>query len=542
MFSIEKDFFFSYIQYSYANNNLFGYFMKKETLYIRNYYYALLLSLSIIIVGSLAWNINKQYKAAINYAVIEGDASFNKDLLYRRWAALHGRVYVPISEHAMPNPYLNIKDRDVETTSGLRLTLMNPVDITRQAFTMEKLQSGVNSHITSLNSLHPDDKADEWELKALKQLASGISSVSEIVTVEEKDYLRFMSPLKAEGVDMKFHDGQRYSIGDQVGGISVSVPLNKYYKVANKKVKALLISHTSVYLMLIFFTTWMHKRIVSETNNNELMRKKLKLSEVRLMIRNKESEKANSNLKIVNEQLRVAKKRAEESDELKTAFLQNISHEVRTPLNAILGFASMLGMPDLDQESKKNYLSIIQSNSDQLLSIVTDVLAMSSLETKQVQTIIEKVNVNKLLEMMYDLFDSRSKQKKLEFNVNLPLPEDNAYVYTDKTKITQVITNLLSNAFKYTPQGAIEFGYRKQVNKYLFYVSDTGIGIPTEMYDKVFERFVQVDNSETSGGSGLGLAISKGFVELLEGELWFESELRGGTTFYFTIPHKPKMQ
>ena len=511
--------------------------MRKEIPYIKLLFYFLIASLTIILIGSLVWNIRDQYKVAYDYAAIEGDASFNKDLLYRRWASLHGGVYVPVSASTQPNPYLeDLKDRDIESTSGMKLTLMNPAYITRQAFEMEKLQSGVNGHITSLNPLRPENKPDAWERKALLMFKSGTKDFQEIVEYEGEKYLRYMSPLLVEKGCIKCHISQGYKEGDLRGGISVSVPLQKYYKVANQKVKSTLVSHVSVYTVLLVFSMFGYRKVIKEIKATSLMQKKVEESEHRLKIINKETEQANKNLIETNEQLEFAKHKAEESDHLKTAFLQNMSHEIRTPLNAICGFASMLNMPDLDEQSNLNYVSIIQSSADQLLAIVSDVLTISALETKQVCACIEKVNVNTLLKGMYDVFNSRELGDKVKLEVHLPLKDEEAVIDTDRTKIIQVFNNLITNALKFTFEGTIEFGYKKQAVNFLFYVTDTGIGIHPDMKDRVFERFTQDNGAHRKGGNGLGLSISKGFVELLGGNIWVTSELEKGTSFYFTLP------
>jgi signal transduction histidine kinase len=240
-------------------------------------------------------------------------------------------------------------------------------------------------------------------------------------------------------------------------------------------------------------------------------------------------------------QLTAAKEKAEESDRLKTAFLQNISHEIRTPLNAITGFSDFLENPELSAEKRKSFISIIQNSSRDLLSIVTNVLTISSLETKQEKVTVEPVCINAILvEILTD-----SKQQSINRSISLyakqQLNDTLSEVFTDKTKITQILANLLSNAFKFTHEGFIEFGYTLKNTELEFYVKDSGIGIDEEVQRRIFERFRQADENinRTYGGTGLGLSISKAFVELLGGEIRVVSELGKGSTFYFTIPYKP---
>lgn len=256
-----------------------------------------------------------------------------------------------------------------------------------------------------------------------------------------------------------------------------------------------------------------------------------------------------TDLKLTQIELQKAKEKAEESDQLKTAFLQNISHEIRTPLNAIFGFSQLLKDNNLSNQEKNEFISLIQNSCSQLLSIVTDIITISSLDTKQEKIRISKVSINKLIDELLDMFQIQAKNKNITFSTKFKLNFKQSEIYTDRTKITQILNNLLSNALKFTEKGFIECGYTLVKSNYTstpqyemqFYVKDTGIGIKPELHEKIFERFLQVDQSTTKlyGGTGLGLAITKGFVELLGGRIWVESQVGKGSTFYFTIPFNP---
>lgn len=248
-----------------------------------------------------------------------------------------------------------------------------------------------------------------------------------------------------------------------------------------------------------------------------------------------------SERKNYEEQLMVAKEKAEESNRLKSAFLQNMSHEIRTPLNAINGFTGLLNNPDIPEENKQNFISIIQSSSKQLLRIVSDVLTISALETKQEEVKFEEVNINTIILSRLAEFKEQANNQNLPIYTKLFLTDNEAFVLTDKSKLTQIINNLLSNALKFTHEGSVEFGYELHNKMLEFFVKDTGIGITDNQKEKIFGRFNQADNSIQAnyGGTGLGLSISQGFVELLGGKIWVESEFGRGSTFYFTIPYNP---
>ncbi|OQX77721.1 MAG: hypothetical protein B6D61_06735 [Bacteroidetes bacterium 4484_249] len=245
---------------------------------------------------------------------------------------------------------------------------------------------------------------------------------------------------------------------------------------------------------------------------------------------------------IANDELIKAKNKAEESDRLKTAFLANMSHELRTPLNAVLGFSQLLHDNKLVQKEVCEYAGIIQSSGNHLLNIIEDILNFSVIESGEIKLHTEDVNIDDLLNEMLIILKAELKNSdKGHIDVRFIKPEDvkNIVINTDIAKLKQVLLNLLKNAIKFTYNGQIEFGYTIRENQNIeFYVKDTGIGIPEDKYDLIFKRFRQLEESHTRlyGGTGLGLSISKKLVELLNGEIWCESEVGKGSVFYFYLP------
>jgi len=270
-----------------------------------------------------------------------------------------------------------------------------------------------------------------------------------------------------------------------------------------------------------------------------------------LIVKNDEYEAVNEELKQANLELSKAIEKSNESDYLKTAFLQNMSHEIRTPMNAINGFSGLLDKEGLSLDKRKSYTSIIQNSVKQLLSIVNNILTISSLETKQEKVNIQSVCINTIIIELLTIFKSQAINQNISLFAKQNLNDRQSVIYTDSTKVTQVLTNLISNALKFTHEGFVEFGYFLVENNELvpqdedltlqFYVKDSGIGIVPEMREKIFERFRQADLSISKkyGGTGLGLAISKSFIELLGGNIWVESAVGSGSTFYFTLPYHP---
>ncbi|NTW26018.1 MAG: PAS domain S-box protein, partial [Lentimicrobium sp.] len=238
------------------------------------------------------------------------------------------------------------------------------------------------------------------------------------------------------------------------------------------------------------------------------------------------------------EELEKAKLKAEESDRLKTAFLQNISHEIRTPLNGILGFSELLIQDWTTPEEKAEYNEAIQISGRRLVEIVSNVLDISIIETRQVILNPAAFNLNSLMTDLYNFYRNQAIQKGLQL-FYLPGTKDNTLTITaDRARINQIFTNLINNAIKYTKKGTISFGYTLKNGLVVFNVSDTGIGINPAHHAMIFTRFYQADDTTARNyeGAGLGLSISQGLVKAMGGEIWFESEPDKGTSFSFSIP------
>jgi PAS domain S-box-containing protein len=244
--------------------------------------------------------------------------------------------------------------------------------------------------------------------------------------------------------------------------------------------------------------------------------------------------------KKLNSELLAAKVKAEESDRLKTAFLHNISHEIRTPMNAIVGFSGLLNDADLLPEKQKEYIEIIAQSSDQLLSIINDIVCIATIEAGQEKLSEVPVNLNAMQRILYEKFLPKARSQNIIFDVNTCFHENEYMILADEAKLVQILLNLIGNAFKFTLSGHIHVGCNLKNNELEFFVEDTGIGIPSEMHDEIFMRFRQVESTTARqfGGSGLGLSISKAYVELLGGKMWLTSELGKGSVFYFTLPFK----
>jgi signal transduction histidine kinase len=249
-------------------------------------------------------------------------------------------------------------------------------------------------------------------------------------------------------------------------------------------------------------------------------------------------------------ELKLAKEKAEESDRLKTAFLENMSHEIRTPMNAIMGFASLLGFDDVGVEERVKYISRINKNCQMLLQLIDDIMDMSKIQADQLVIIKNEFSVNEILKSLYQIMlKEKSELGLVNVQVELVMEpgEKDFLLYSDSARFIQVMTNLLSNAFKYTEKGFIRFGYNtlyhsdfeKEPYMLQFFVEDSGIGIAPEKGEYIFEWFSKIEDDTTKlyRGAGLGLYISKQLVTMMGGRIWFNSKPMEGSTFYFTMPY-----
>lgn len=238
--------------------------------------------------------------------------------------------------------------------------------------------------------------------------------------------------------------------------------------------------------------------------------------------------------KKMEEALVLEKERAEESSRLKSAFLANISHEIRTPLNAIVGFSTIL-LSEENEEDKQEYMELIEKNNELLLQLISDIIDLSKIEAGSLDFTYSNIEVNELMMELERAVLPKINENKVSliFEAEMPL----CHLHTDKSRLAQLLLNMLVNAAKFTAEGCIRFGYRKLGdNKIYFYVADTGCGIPKEEQEAIFKRFVKLD--DFSQGTGLGLSICQVIAQQMGGEIGVESEEGKGSTFWFTLPYR----
>lgn len=244
----------------------------------------------------------------------------------------------------------------------------------------------------------------------------------------------------------------------------------------------------------------------------------------------------------IEKRLLEAKQKAEESDKLKSAFLANMSHEIRTPLTSIVGFSGLIADMQTTDEMRKSFAKIILKSSENLTNIINDILDISKIESGQFNITYSEVDIDSLLTDLYvsshNLLKKMNKQD-IELKLNIPDQAINKFI-SDENRLKQLLSNLLNNAAKFTLEGTIEFGYKEAIDGLVFYVKDTGIGIPEDKFEIIFDRFKKLDNKKVQNvtGTGLGLPISKNICEMLGGKIEVSSEENKGSEFSVFLPFR----
>lgn len=473
----------------------------------------------ILISISLIINLNSISNSVFQNAKMQSSAFFDQIEIMRAWNAKHGGVYVKVEDDIYPNPYLDVPNRDLTVDSlGIKLTLINPAFMTRLVAYTAKQRNKTQFHITSLNPIRPQNKADIWETKMLQSFEEGTIDTMELKMQNGEMVYKYMRPLLVKKACLKCHSIQGYELGDIRGGIQVTIPADDYIKNESSLKNSAWVVHLIVFflgLIGMFF----YIRLI-----NSYFKK--------LLDANKETEK----------QKNIAQKaydKAELASHYKSLFLANMSHEIRTPLNGIIGFARILKQSKLTK-TQEEQLDIINFSSENLLSIINDIIDYSKIESNQLILENITININQVLDETYKMLLMKANEKGLELSLNIH-PDVPTWIIGDQTRIKQILINFTNNAVKFTDKGfvnihvsPIETKGSKVIIK--FEIIDTGIGVSKENHDKLFKVFSQAEASTSRkyGGSGLGLAISKQLATMMGGDVGFTSEAGKGSSFWFT--------
>ena len=454
-------------------------------------------------ITSFFWNYYLVESSNSKLVINKSRAFFDQILITRVWNAEHGGVYVPITKTTQPNPYLEDSLRDVETIDGLKLTKINPSYMTRQIAEINDTKNDLVFHITSLNPIRPENKADDWETKSLKMFENGISENFELVENDSISQYRYMAPLVVEMSCLKCHAKQGYRYKDIRGGISISFSNKVYAESIDKQIASFVLIHL-VILLLGMIGIWFYYRmankylLIIENRNNELT------------------------------QINAAKDK----------FFSIIGHDLKVPFNSIIGFSELLK----EQINKKNYDSseeyagIIHDSSKKVSLLLGNLLEWSRTQTREIPFNPKSLDLVKEINVVKELLNETANQKSITIEIEI---EETLLVFADKDMINTVLRNLISNAIKFTDTGGrITISAQKVKNYIIVKIADTGIGMPKERLEKLFTLSSNYSTSGTQNekGTGLGLILCKEFVEKNKGKIWVESILEIGSSFYFSLP------
>ena len=462
---------------------------------------------TVLISASIYWNYQNIDQQAVYLATSEAKTNWNKDQAFRGWATRHGGLYVPPNDRTPPNPYLaHLPHRDITTATGQPLTLMNPAYMMSQMTREFEETYGVKGKITGQVLLNPKNKPDSWELAALKAFDGGLQEIVETTMIGDQPYVRLMRPMvMKKGCDL-CHGHLGFKEGDIRGGVSVSVPLNKYLSAAQDSKQSIFIAHGGAWLvgMLgIGFAVYRGRQYETEREQAVV-------------------------------EIREAKEQAEKASLGKDRFLATMSHELRTPLNAILGFSQMMchGIyGKIENERYQEYSDDINQSATHLLGVINDVLDISKIEAGKIELDECFVNIRKIVEDCATFVRQGLSEKNMDFQIEMT--SNDLQLFADERLLRQILINLLSNAIKYTPAGGT-ITFSAALNKsggIELKVSDTGVGIAKEDIPTALEPFGQIQSNPELAheGTGLGLPLSKQFVELHKGTLNIESNVGEGT-------------
>lgn len=497
---------------------------KQQTIPLKRYAWGLAGMWTLAVALSLVWNLIQEKQEVVNIARHVALTVFDRDILYRRWAASHGGVYVPVTPQSPPTPYLShLPERDLTTPSGRQLTLLNPAYMTRQVYEFSRKEGQAQGHLTSLNPLRPENAPDPWEKEALKAFEKGQKEVYAVVDIAGQPHMRLMRPFVTEQSCLGCHARQGYKVGDIRGGISVAVPMLPMLAESWSTMWSWILGHVALWLLgLVGIVLGVRKLEQSAAETIKAQKAAAAAEEIRKL--NVDLERR---VQDRTAQLEKANKELE-------GFSYSVSHDLRAPLRAIDGFVRILCenyAGPLDAEGLR-LLEVISTNAVRMAQLIDDLLAFAHLGRHKFK--VADVDMGALVaEVVADLRQA-NPGRSIEWLIN-PLPHASG----DLGVLRQVWVNLLANALKFTRQqevAVIEAGCRQEGDDTVFFVRDNGVGFDMKYAGKIFGVFQRLHAHKEFEGTGVGLAMVERIISRHGGRIWAEGEVDHGATVYFTLP------
>jgi signal transduction histidine kinase len=488
--------------------------LKDELAMLYRYSVVAMVCWTIIVVGSLIWNIYELRQSLQTLAINEALSSFKRDEALRLFISSRGGVYVPLDDKTPSNLYLHHPERDVTTTSGKKLTLMNGAYVFSKVEEEYGQISRVNWRLTSLKPVNPANTPDEWEQNTLQNFEKEAKAVWGFSDIKGDSYLRLLSPLVTQPSCLKCHAYQGYTVGEIRGAMGVSLPMAPYLTEQRKRTEGLIWGHVT-FLMLglagMGFITIKYRKRISENirAEEELRRNRDQLEEQTVLL-------ARSNADLEQ-------------------FAYVASHDLQEPLRMVASFTQLLAKRyrgKLDTEADE-FISFAVDGANRMHALINDLMTYSRVTRRG--RAFSPVNCEQVLDEVID-------------NLKLVIDESGAEITRDALptimgdhpQVSQVFQNLIMNAIKFggeqRPQ--IHISAESKGNEWVFSIRDNGIGIKSDYHERIFMIFQRLKDKEGTTGTGVGLAICKKIVERHGGRIWVESESGKGSTFYFSFPMK----
>jgi|OpeIllAssembly_1097287.scaffolds.fasta_scaffold27988_2 signal transduction histidine kinase len=455
------------------------------------------------IVASLLWNFHEQEEKVLNIAHNSAQVIFENDVIYRRWVATKGGVYVPISEHTPPNPYLNVPNRDISTSSGLALTLVNPAYMTRQVNQMAEGIQGSKGHLTSLKPIRPENAPDPWETSALKAFEQGAKEISSVEEMDGGVYMRLMRPFFAEKPCLKCHAVQGYKEGDIRGGISVSIPMAPLRAIEGHQLTGISLAHGALWIIgmagIVISRRGLGKQILARERVTSKLQRLNRTLEQRVQNRTEELMRSQQRLQQLASQLLMAQEKERK----------------RVAVELHDGLLSELAATKYLLEGKMMLLRNGELSDPIEFKKVTDILAKVIKETRGIMnnlrpSILDELGLLATIKWLSEEYQEAYPQIKVEKQVEISEQDLSDSV---KVVIFRVLQEALNNFAKHGKGDRVDLSLSKNDNTIALGIRDNGQGFDVDKKQK-----------------GLGLESMRERVELSGGHFQIESVIGQGTT------------
>ena len=475
-------------------------------------FYLILAAWSLLVAASFAWYFWQENKGLSETAAKEARAILDRDNAYRHWLVEQGGVYVKPSEKLPGDPYLKHPQRDVVTTSGMRLTLLNPAFVLREVQTRQADPMRGRSRVVSLTPLNPQNAADAWERRGLDSLAGG-NDRFEIVDSPAGAQMRAMRPFFASPPCLACHPD--FADGQLAGAITASVPLAPYQELNNTELRAAALGHGTIWVAGLAGIGLAHRRRRQHAGQQRAWALSLESMNVEL-------------------ERRVAARTEELTRALREleAFSYSVSHDLRAPLRALNGYAHLLRESQGDKldAEQRGMFERIARNAEKMGELIDDILEYSRTGREPLRRAAVDLDV-----LARDIVREQAEHHPAARIDIAPLPP----VVGDPIMLRQVFANLVANALKFSARRAqpvVEIGASVDYGMAHCFIRDNGAGFDMAHAGKLFQLFQRVHHEREFPGTGVGLAIVKRIIERHGGRVWAEAAPDAGATFHFTLP------